>query len=88
MFARYRPETEATLKEALELFDDQGYGVVNMKTFHVAMTTQGAKVSEAEFREIVRNVRIDEVGDASIEGNILFCCSLFTPRKPTKKILY
>lgn len=70
MIAYYRPEVEETLREALELFDDDGSGFINLKTFHNAMTTQGAQVSEEEFADIVSSIKVNENGNIKIAGTI------------------
>ena len=52
----------------MELFDDEGSGYVNIKTFKITMTTQGARIGEDEFHEITKNVSTNEGGDIDIDG--------------------
>ena len=50
------------------MFDEEGSGYVNIKTFKNTMTTQGARIGEDEFHEITKNVSTNEGGDIDIDG--------------------
>ena len=61
-------EVDESIKEAFEIFDRDGNGVIAVDEFTLMMQTLGAQLNDEEVNEIIREIDLDGDGKINLHG--------------------
>ena len=68
MVAKMTDDVDETIIEAFYIFDADGSGSISTEEFREVMTSQGAKLSDSECNEIIKEADTDGDGEINLEG--------------------
>ena len=69
--------TPEELKDAFQVFDKQGTGMISVHDLRMSLTTLGERLADEELDELIREVDQDGEGMVSCQGAVhtcYYCC--------------
>lgn len=67
MWAKYSADVDETIKDAFNLFDNDGSGAISMDEFRKVMSKEGAQMTDEEIDEIIKEVDVNGDGQMNID---------------------